>query len=193
MLKLKVNVSDVAGELRLTRDELMECRRTAAGRVSALVQRHFVSKGGSFYPSASEKVRVIAGSKHMIVGVYQRGIALRYFGGTVTPKDGHKTLAIPTIHNPDPGKYPRTYPSGSLHLIPRKGKPPLLFEPDSNENKLTQKGKLRKGATLGPNGRVLFTLVPKTEHSPDPTVLPTKQAMLAEAKAGIISSYNRNH
>ncbi|MCF6174819.1 MAG: hypothetical protein L3J71_03525 [Victivallaceae bacterium] len=76
------------------------------------------------------------------------GANLKQYGGTVRPKRG-KFLAIPSRHNPNKQLWPSEYGKGELFFI-RRGRRGFLLKKDG------------KRITL------MFILVTKTVHKPDP-------------------------
>jgi len=91
------------------------------------------------------------------VGSPGDGVALHYYGGTVTPRPGHKYLAIPAdrqVWDVKPSEY-----RGKVFFAQRKG---------------AKSGTLRDRKT----GKVLWFLVPQARIKADKTVLPAMQDMV---------------
>lgn len=185
MLQLKIKASELTG---LAYRELLDVQRNAekaAGGVRELVKRHFDAKGGErFWGEAAESVEVAGSSQGAVVGVYKRGVALRYFGGVVRPVRG-KALAIPTEENTS-SQWPREY-GNRLKLIAPRGRLPMLYLPGKT-HKLTKEGKVRKGASLEAGGKIMFTLVPQTKHRADPSTLPSMEEMREAALKAITTA-----
>lgn len=179
MLQLKIKATELTG---LVYRELLDVQRNAekaAGGVRELVKRHFEARGGQrFWGEAAESVEVAGSSKGAVVGIYQRGVALRFFGGVVRPVRG-KALALPTRENKT-DLWPREFDEGELHYMAPPGMHPMLYLPGKT-HKLTREGKLRKGASVSGDGKIMFVLVPQTEHKADPSVLPSPEEMTAAA------------
>lgn len=115
------------------------------------------------------------------VTINQRAIAQRFFGGDIEPVNA-KFLAIPArteSYGKRPGEFDNLrfilFPSGAGALVER------------DATKLTRKGK--QGAAVG--GLVFFWLVKQVHQDPDPSVLPTEDAMLEAAMQNAQSYVSR--
>ena len=111
------------------------------------------------------------------------GIALRFYGGHVVPKNV-RNLALPTKDVPLAGIEGRKPPSemGILAFLPAKksakaGTTGYLVEGMEISSKKT--GKTRKVPL--PGGKLLYVLRSYTDHPGDSTVLPTLAALLSAA------------
>lgn len=135
------------------------------------------SPNTSFYGRASRSTEVTADGSEAVVSITQRGIALRYYGGRVLPKNV-KNLAIPTEHVPLAGTEGRKAPRevGLLAYLPKRNldvsaTTGYLVE---GEEKLITRGP-RKGKTrIVPKkgGKMMYVLRAWTDHNADASVLP---------------------
>jgi len=114
----------------------------------------------NFFARASESVSVEAAADQVAVSVTQPGFALRYFGGTVRPTK-KKALAIPAR-------------AEAYGLGPQEPSVPELTP-------FFFKGRNAFAGLKDANDQVWYWLVRETTHQPDPTVLPTDEALQAGA------------
>lgn len=164
------------------------------GRVNALG-----GKSTGFWKAASNSVASVAAENEAIVSIAHRGVALRYYGGTVVPKT-KKALSIP-VHPSAHGVYARQYP-GKLAFIPagrafgpvRRGASRgdfvgfLVRGEDKTITRGPNKGRTRTAPVTG--GETIYILMTKTTHAPDPNILPkpeTMQAAAADAAAEMMT------
>lgn len=168
MLKITIKAPDLAG---LVGRELLDVQRVglaAAGGVRRCVSAHLRGRGGlKFWRAASERVEVEPTAEGADVAIYQRGVALRYYGGTVRPKAGHKALAIPTEKGPR-DTWPYEMPGLVFRRVSRKWPHlvRLLVHKDKPEEPL-------------------YRLVNETQHKADPGVMPTEEQMMKAAVGGV--------
>lgn len=162
-----------------------ELHRTMAFGVERVVRRHlrtnYATKrnalGGTstgFWKKAIESTVVSADGVAGTMTIQERGVALRYFGGTVVPTR-RNYLTIPAAAEAH-GKRAKEVSGGYAKqewLFNRAGKPFAIAEKVKVDKQGRQTG-----------GRVLFWLTKSTTHRPDKNVLPTEGAMVrAAAKA----------
>lgn len=151
--------------------KLMDARDmslAAAGGVRRCIREHFLARGGrAYWRAASERVEVEPTARGAEVSIYQRGVALRYFGGRVRPKPGRKALAIPTEEAPR-DTWPYEMPGLVLRPVSRKW-PHLV-------GLLVRKEEPEKA---------IFRLVDETRHTGDPSVLPSEEEMTEAAVSAL--------
>lgn len=142
-----------------------------------------------YYGRAAQNLHVTADDSAGRVVISERGMALHYYGGRVLPVD-QKNLAIPTDDVPLAGTEGRKGPRemGPLAFIPNRNGPSVttgyLVE---GEERTVTRGK-NKGGTRTvpkPGGRLLYVLRGWTDHDPDPSVIPTDEALTAAARSGL--------
>lgn len=136
-------------------------RKIAAHTAARATQDHFAKLGGSrhrsaagmtsFYARAAKGTTGRVDGENVVVSIDALGIALRRYGGTVTPKRS-KYLAIPDEDN-----------SAAIQNSPRRV-PGLHFRRNASGN---------GGRLTDSTGRVFYWLVKSTTHKADPSVLPT--------------------
>jgi hypothetical protein len=194
MLSLTVQIEDSASAaLRrvMARVEDAEGLHDAiAQAVEDGVRQHIAdtkqSPNTGWWGRAARMISHTATATEAVVSLNQRGVALRYHGGRVLPVRA-KALAIP--HDTVPvadgtRKAPREM--GLLAFLParrpaRKGVIGVLVEA---EMRTATRGK-NKGQPYKvpkPGGKLYYTLMTEVTHKPDPTVLPSDEAMLATAQ-----------
>jgi len=150
-LTVKIDDRAVTGLLRRIERAPVGARKIVAHAGARCVQDHFAAKNSEFYADAARATTGRVQGDDIVVSIDHVGIPLRYFGGTVTPKNG-KYLAIPDSDNPQ-AKNASPRRIGGLHFRRNRGK-------DS-------------GRLTDSTGRVFYWLVKKTVHKPDPSVLPS--------------------
>ena len=167
----------------VTPEQKEDILNAAAGRVRSLLEGHFDGlPSRRFWKEAADSVQVEPGKNGTVnINIYKRGVHLRYAGGTVKPSGQIseltgkpiKSLLIPGPRTPmrtqgldlyDVVKDPRR-----VHTIKNHAGRIYLVEDVEQE---------------GQKMRYLGRLVKQTRHSPDPTVLPSEQAMQEAAAAG---------
>lgn len=144
-----------------------------------------------FYERASQAVQAPqAEDDGVSVSILHQGLAQRYFGGTIRAKEGH-LLTIPA-RTEAYGKRAREFanlrlimfPSGAGALVEREatvwkgGKSPRGARKIAGS--IAEK---TKGTEIG--GGVFYWLVQQVHQDPDPTVLPTSEAILDPALAEV--------
>lgn len=171
MLKITCTVSPKLSDYHVSPEQIAACNKGAANNILRLVKENFLSLGGRYYwGNAAKSTLTQADDKSASVSVYQRGVRLRWQGGTVqagasiSSHTGRPTkyLAIPA--SDDITEHPGFY--AGLKFIPiNKGKLGGILAT------LDDKGKVSKK---------FFSLVSSTTHQPNPAVMPPAQAMQAE-------------
>ena len=165
--------SSEADRLLKTLDESGPKIRRVAANAAAIVTRDHLTKiagqrhrGGRFnyYGEASSKTVGRVVGDDIVLSLSHRGIGLRFFGGTVRPKPGNKYLTIPANEETE-GKSARD----------KEFKNELFFF----RNKTGTAGLAKRGER---KLRVMYWLVKKTEHKPDPSVLPTSDEYIKAIK-----------
>jgi hypothetical protein len=135
-------------------------RKIAAHAAARTTQDHFAKLAGSrhrsaashnFYSRAAKATVGRVSGEQVIVSIDALGIALRRYGGTVTPKR-RKYLALPAEDN-----------ATAINNSPRQV-PDLHFRRNRDGN---------GGRLCDKQGRVFYWLVKKSKHDPDTSVLPT--------------------
>lgn len=196
MLSVDVKYEDSGAAAMLARlrslpRERGELHQAMAAGLEGKVRSHLQgintrSPHTGFYGKAARSVESSADSDAGLVRVPHRGAALRFYGGRVQMKD--RLLALPTKEVPvRGGERMRPGEMTDLAFVPnRKGGVSVtrgfLFE---GERFTPQSGKHKGQARLRrkPGGKLLFVLRAWTDHEPDPTVLPGRDAMTAAARA----------
>jgi hypothetical protein len=136
-------------------------RKIAAEEAAKCTRQHFAALAGSrhrpaagmtnFYSRAAKATVGRVQGEQVIVSIDALGLALRRYGGTITPKRT-KYLAIPAEDN-----------AAAINNSPRRV-PGLHFRRNASGN---------GGRLTDATGRVFYWLVKKSVHQPDPSVLPT--------------------
>lgn len=198
MLTIEVNIKDlgasagIAALLRTCEHRTALHRAMAAG-VEAEAQAHLRARNSrspntSFYGRAALSAQggtaaaeISANESGATLTFTHRGLALRYYGGRVLPKDA-KHLALPTKAVPLAGTEGRMPPRemGILAFLPRKkgadaGTFGYLVEGIEKPG--------RKRPVPKPGGKLFYVLRSWTDHKPDPTVLPTMADLIRAATA----------
>ena len=170
--------------------------RAIAEAALPVFQNHFRGLAGSnknrFGARGGYWNRMLSGTK--AVGTNQaaiirmpREMALRYFGGTVTPKGGAKNLSIPA-RTEAYGKSARDF--NDLRFVQfGRGGAKALVQRDQTSFTRTKSGK-RKGQISGQReigGMVFYWLVPKATIRGDRSVLPDEQEIIKGARRGLES------
>jgi hypothetical protein len=159
-LTVQINDRDVRDLLRRIRGAGPDCRKIAAHAAARTTQDHFAKLAGSrhraaasinYYARAAKATTGRVQGEDVVVSIDALGLALRRYGGTVTPKRT-KYLAIPDGDN-----------AAAVRHAPREVTG-LHFRRNASGGggRLTDK-----------TGRVFYWLVKKSVHRPDPSVLPT--------------------
>lgn len=155
-------------------------RKVAAHAAARRTQDHFTKLAGerhrsgafNFYASAARQTTGRVQGNDVIISVDHTGIGLRYFGGTVRPGAGKKYLTIPA-DSAAHGKTAREFGNTLFFFRSRK----------TGAAGLAKRGEK--------NLRVMFWLVKKTDHTPDPTVLPTEQEYFDAVEPVVIAELER--
>lgn len=155
-----------------------------AGRAAVnLIRRHLFTLNGeranslggrrtSFYAGAGRATSFAVRGDTVVVSINQRGIAQRYFGGTIRPKT-KKFLTIPA-HPDAHGK--RAGEFGALELV---------FGAQGQAIGLARR---EPGRAFG---EILFRLVRSVTQRPDPTVLPAPTEIRVAAGTAVVSTLRR--
>lgn len=154
------------------------------------------SPNTGYYGKAAAGVNSRSDEKAATLIIHMPGIALRRFGGTVTPgrtissKTGQptKAIALPTKHVPVINQnraLPKDFPN--LAFVPnRKGGDTTGYLVEG-EQRIAKRGKRKwQYITVAKkDGNMLFVLRKKTTHQEDPTVLPSDAEFKAVAAQAI--------
>lgn len=203
MIRVHVRLSgigaDVPGILAALADrtDLHDAMRDGAEN---LVRDHLRGLNGrspntSFYGQAAASVESSADAQGATVRVPHRGVALRYYGGTVTAGasiSSHtgqptKAIAVPTAKVPVANQRrlaPRE--AGVLAFIPNRGGDIHTsgFLVEGMLKRITRgKNKGKNRAVPKPGGVMMYVLRRLTTHRADPTVMPTRDALGAAGVA----------
>jgi hypothetical protein len=160
-LSVKIDDRDVRDLLRKIETAGPVGRKIAAEEAAKCTRRHFAALAGSrhrpaagmnnFYSRAAKATVGRVQGDQVIVSIDALGLALRRYGGTITPKRT-KYLAIPDSDN-----------AAAIQNSPRRV-PGLHFRRNASGD---------SGRLTDSTGRVFYWLVKKTVHKPDPSVLPS--------------------
>jgi hypothetical protein len=124
----------------------------------------------NFYAAAARGTQFTTVAEGVLVSVNKLGIRQRFQGGEIKPTGGRKFLTIPAIaeaHGRRAGEF------NNLRFAMPGGKPALV-EADATLVKRTKKG--FKGTT-SVGGKIIFWLRRSVTQQPDPTVLPSPEAL----------------
>lgn len=182
-LELTDTVTGTLASVMSRLDRATELHDAIGTAVEDSVSRHVTSKKQSpntkWWARAARSLSHTASATETSVAFSQRGVALRYYGGTVRQKEGGPLLTIPTDKVPvRDGTRLAAREMGPLFFLQarrpaRKGVVGVLVEAESytitRGPRKGSAGKRRK-----PGGSLLYTLMSETTHKPDPTVLPTE-------------------
>lgn len=188
-MKIEVKLPKLPGLSEV--EQLAEAVRVnVAELVMEEVRENFLRRGGkSFWRAAADATNVSGEGKRMLVSVKARGVALRYYGGSVRARTPRKLLALPAA--PGMTEYARSVPG--LVMVPLRGYPHLRgllvkSEPHEAARKYKERpaGRTSQRVVIGADGKmdVRYTLVDETQHKADPTVLPTDAALAGTAERG---------
>lgn len=174
MLSINIKSADLPGLLPPALRDSKRSSLVAAESIRDDVQRHLMAlPGESYYKQAAESVQAKPTESGAVVGVYQRGMALRYYGssglpgGVVRSKKVGGLLAIPA-HKALSGTYPSELP-GLIFRRVKKDWPHL-------------RGLLVKKDT----GALMYRLVDETKHQADPSILPSDERMQQAGMAALM-------
>jgi hypothetical protein len=148
------------------------------------------ARGGFWNRMLSSTVPV--GTSEAAVVRMPREIALRYFGGTVTPKGGAKYLTIPA-RTEAYGKSARDF--NDLRFVPFKSGAKALVQRAQTrvsyrKDRKTGKTKAVRGRERG--GLVFYWLVPSATIRGDKAVLPSDDQVITGVRRGIDGYLRRN-
>ena len=191
MMDVRVSIRDLGASASIEaimRSSLArtELHQAMAAGVETLASDHLRglntrSPNTSFYGRSALSAETRADDLGAILSFTHRGIALRFHGGRVLPKNV-KNLALPTKDVPLAGSEGRKAPRemGILAFLHAKktaspGTTGYLVEGMEVTSKRT--GKVHKVPL--PGGKLLYVLRSGTDHPGDPTVLPTLAALIA--------------
>jgi hypothetical protein len=183
MLTLNVNIDDAAARAGIAAviracEERAALHEVIAEAVKEQAVDHLTvlnsrSPNTSFYSRAAQSAETEVTGDGATIRFTHRGLALRYFGGRVLPKNV-ENLAIPTSAVPLAGQEGRKGPreAGILAWIPnRKGTPGTtgyLVEGIEINKKKGGTRIIRK-----PGGQLMYVLRSWTDHNKDESVLPS--------------------
>ncbi len=142
----------------------------------------------NFYASAARATQFRVQGDFVIISINQVGIGLRYFGGTVRPKE-KKYLTIPAIpeaHGKRASEFSGLFFAFEKNLRTGKLQPALV----QGERSLLRRRRDRAGAVrtffAGSQARrVVYWLVTEATFRPDPTVLPHPELVEAQAARAV--------
>lgn len=150
-----------------------------AAAVAEQIRRHLVAKdrvpnqlGGRrthFYSGAAQATHWYASERMGEVSIAQDGIRQRLLGGTIRPVNA-RALTIP-VHPLGHGRRASEF-GGDLRLVVLDG---------GRDGRTT--GLLVLGT--GADAPIIYVLRTEVEQEPDPSVLPTDEAMLGEATSAL--------
>lgn len=208
MIRVEVKLDDAGARkavaaVRQSAEHREPLHQAMAAGVEEAVREHLLginsrSPHTGFYARAARSTESVASEAGALVRIPHRGMALRYYGGKVTPgksvssKTGKptKALAIPTEHVPLAGTEGRKGPRevGPLAFLRARagaaaGTIGYLVQ---GQPKIISGGS-RDGMEIMeplPGGKLMFVLRSWTDHDPDPTVLPSEAELTAAATAG---------
>ena len=152
-----------------------------------VVQRHLFRLGSErpnklggrstgYYAAAGRSVNWRPDGDAVVVSINHIGIAQRYFGGTITPKES-KSITIPAVPEAH-GKRAREFPDLEFAVL---GKSPALIRRKQTLVKFRRDkrtGLRRAFAGKERGGEVIFWLRRSVTQKADPSVLPTDQQLL---------------
>lgn len=214
MIRLRVNIEDVAEQsgiaaIKAALEDRASLHDAMAAGVEGTVRNHLQglnsrSPNTNFYAQAAASVESHSDAAAATVSIPHRGMALRYYGGTVAAGasiSSHtgrptKNLAIPTPNVPVRNSRrlaPRE--AGLLAYIPnRSGGATTGYLVEGVEKTVTRgknKGGTRIVAKVG--GVMMFVLRTETTHQADAGVLPTTDELVhgaGQAAEDYVESFN---
>lgn len=157
-------------------------------------------KRTNFYAQAARGTSSEMRPNGFAVSVNQVGIRQRFFGGTITPKGGKKYLTIP-MRAEAYGRRARDFNNLRFAMVPGIG--PALVEANATLIRRTKKGfvpasrggsgythlfgemegvkasSVSGGDYGNTGGGVMYRLVRKVQQRPDPSVLPSREALIS--------------
>ena len=142
--------------------------------------------GKHFYSLAGDSISIRGSGGLALVSITQRGLRQRLYGGMIVPKNA-KFLTIPA--SPESyGKRASEFPELKLSkaMNPDGHLQWALVRPASTQLKFRRRlqgdGNIRMTVTpraMSAGGEVVFWLVRKVNQAPDPTVLPSREELMA--------------
>lgn len=193
-MQLTVNLTDrVSGTLARTMARLRaaaELHETMGAAVEDRVAEHLratkQSPNTGWWGRAIRSLSHTSSATEAVVSFSHRGVALRYYGGTVRQRPGGPLLTIPSEHVPvSHGTRRAAREMGQLAFLrarrpARKGVVGVLVE---GEGFVPKRGKYKGQQRVRPKqgGKLLYTLMTEVDHQADSTVLPTTDDLLATA------------
>ena len=156
---------------------LKAMKEAAARAMSNTLIRHFREKNltpnakgfkrSNFWSQAADSVTHRVEGNAAIADVRKEGVLLRWKGGTVRPTNGRRALAIPadpSVAGIWPSEYAGKKGGAKTFLLWRKG-----------ENR----GFIGTAVKGQKEPKVLWWLVSRTTHKPDPSAVPETSVMVA--------------
>lgn len=202
MISVAIDISGPMQLCNLTERHLAAIRQGAANNILRAVKVNFATLGGrQFYAEAARHTTVRTDAQAAYVTVSKTGVRLRWLGGTVLPGAGTssktgaptKLLSIPAADNVTeaPGRYanlvyvPLARATGKIKAVLAEG-----------EQYTIRRGKRKgqQGVRPVPNSdpnhqfHAVYWLANRTEHKPNPAVMPSDDAM-ADAARKAASDY----
>jgi hypothetical protein len=207
-LSFQIDLSDTATKgLRAWREGLaqgVELHQAMGFGVQAATKAHLESEGYTgrvnklggkstgFWKSVAESITTDADATSATVTYNHRGVALRYFGGTVSPTT-RKALSVP-VHKSAHGLNASEYPD-KLAFIPATrqfgpfraggGQDTVGYLVRGVERTVTRgknKGKTRVVPMARPAGELIYVLRRRTHHEPDRNIVPTDAKLIEAAR-----------
>ena len=178
-LSTHINRSEADRLLQTLEKSGPQIRKVAAHAAARTTQDHLTGiarqrhRGGpfNFYAAAANKTTGRVDGNDIIISIDHTGIGLRYYGGTVRPGAGKKYLTIPH----DPEAHGRTAGDFRGQLF--------FFRNKTGTAGLAKRGEKKL--------RVMYWLVKKTDHKPDPSILPTSDEYIAAIKPVVHAELER--
>lgn len=202
MISVAVDITGSVQLCNLTDRHLAAIRQGAANRIRQVVKANFATLGGRyFYHEASINTKVQADAQAAYVTVFKTGVRLRWKGGTVLPGTGTssktkaptKLLSIPAADNVTeaPSNYanlvyvPLARATGKIRAVLAEGEQYTI----RRGKRKGQQG-VRPVSNSDPNHQfhAVFWLANRTDHKPNPAVMPSDDAM-ADAARKAASDY----
>lgn len=205
MIRIPITIEDAAGPylkkgLYFLRSQKQPMHRAMAEGASALIQNHFAGLAttnrnrfgvrGGFWNLMLAGTKALATETAGYV-LMPRAVALRLFGGTITPK---RTKFLPIAARGEAyNKSPRDF--NDLRFVPTASdgsKGMLVKRRRSTFSRNKKTGKTTRRREAEDNGGAYYFLVKSATIRPNPAVLPTdEQIVLAAAEAGEVFIKNR--
>lgn len=167
------NIPDVAARIEAAKPAMLEAgvRALTNAVVRNLRRRNSQAnaKGfprSNFWQEAAESVTSAVEGDSMSATIRRQGVRLRWKGGEVRPKDGKKALAIPmdpSVAHVWPSEHGGYATGGDYD----EGATSLFWPKNSSH------GFIKANDT----GEILWMLVAKTTHRPDPSVIPSEDEL----------------